>query len=260
MSDKTIVVKLGGHAMTDADLLASFAGDVAALFQSGIRVVIVHGGGPHISALLRRLDIDSGFVNGLRVTDEATLEVVEMVLCGSVNKQIVRVMQQQGLAAVGVSGQDGNLLLAAERDLALGRVGRITSVQPRLLEVLLAGGFLPVVAPLALDAAGEALNVNADTAAGAIAGALNADFFVLVSDVPGVLDDQQCLVPCLNGAAITRMREAGIITGGMIPKVECCQASLQAGCKSAVILDGREKNNLARLVEKGEARGTLIIG
>lgn len=258
MPEKIAVIKLGGHAMDDADLLDAFAEDVSALAGKGMKIVIVHGGGPHINALLKRLGIESAFVNGLRVTDEATLETVEMVLCGKVNKQVARDLQKHGVSAVGVSGEDGCLLLAEVKDADLGRVGKIIKVDPRLLCILLDAAFTPVVAPVALDAQGVPLNVNADTAAGAIAGALRADFFVLVSDVPGVLDADKHLMPRLNSARIAEMRQSGVISGGMIPKVECCQMALKAGCQNAIILDGRQINSLGRFIEKGEALGTVI--
>lgn len=257
-SRKLAVIKLGGHAMDDGDLLAAFARDVAGLYAKGMEFIIVHGGGPHINALLARLRIDSTFINGLRVTDNETLEAVELALCGAVNKAVTRHMQKNGCRAAGISGQDGPILRAAIKDEALGRVGRITGVDPDLLFALLKGGFLPVVAPLALDQRGEPLNVNADTAAGAIAGAMHADYFVLVSDVPGVLDEQKNLLPRLDTEEISDLRQAGIISGGMIPKVESCQHALAQGCHNALILNGREENSLARYIEAGEKLGTLI--
>lgn len=255
---KLAVIKLGGHAMDDSDLLSAFAADVARLSAQGMQFIIVHGGGPHINALLKRLNIESTFVNGLRVTDLATLEAVELALCGSVNKAVARHMQRHGCRAAGISGQDGPILRASIKDASLGRVGTVTSVAPELLLALLNNGFIPVVAPLALDPAGEPLNVNADTAAGAIAGALQADYFVLISDVPGVLDAGNNLLPRLDTEEIDSLMKEGVISGGMIPKVESCQHALARGCNNSLILNGKESNSLSRYLERGEKLGTLI--
>lgn len=256
---KLAVIKLGGHAMDDAALLAAFAVDIARLSQKGMRFIVVHGGGPHINALLQRLGIESTFVNGLRVTDRPTLEAVELALCATVNKAVIRHMHRHGCRVAGISGQDGSMLKATVKDSSLGHVGRVTSVNPDLLVALLKNGFIPVVAPLALDQNSEPLNVNADTAAGAIAGAMQADYFVLISDVPGILDSQKCLIPRVDTEEIANLRENGTISGGMLPKVESCQHALANGCRNALILNGKEKNSLGRYLEDGEKLGTLII-
>lgn len=258
MTEQLIVIKLGGHAMDDAQLLQAFAQDVATLSRKGFKFVIVHGGGPHINSLLKRLNIQSEFVNGLRVTDVLTLEVVELALCGQVNKATVRNLLKAGVMAVGVSGEDAGMLEAVTKDSALGRVGKVTKVNTHLLRSLLDDGFVPVVAPLALDNGCEPLNVNADTAAGAIAGALQAKYFVLLSDVPGVLDGEKMLMEHLSPSEIASMRQSGVINGGMIPKVECCQTALETGCGNAIILDGRPAHSLQRFIENGEALGTII--
>lgn len=258
MSAKIAVIKLGGHAMDDIGLLCAFAQDLAKLATKNLKFVIVHGGGPAINVLLQRLGIQSSFLNGLRVTTPETLEAVELALCGQVNKTIVRHLQKFGVPAVGISGQDGNLLQAQRKNEQLGLVGTITRVQPALLEALLAGDFLPIVAPVALNADFQPLNVNADTAAGAIAGALKADYFILISDVPGVLDAEQKLLPRLGLRQIASLRAAGVVTGGMIPKLECCQYALDQGSQSALILNGKEANALVRFIENGEALGTSI--
>lgn len=258
MGNKIAVIKLGGHAMDKADLFEAFLDDIAALANKGMGLVIVHGGGPHINGLLKRLGVESSFVNGLRVTDSPIMEAVEMALCGKVNKQVTRSLEKHGIKACGISGQDGGLLAASVKDPALGRVGKIDTVNAEILRTLLAGEYLPVVAPVALDKNCDPLNVNADTAAGAIAGALNADYFVLLSDVPGVLNENGGLEPALTPEEILRMREAGVISGGMIPKVECCEMALIEGAENALILDGRQPNSLRRYIENNEALGTVI--
>lgn len=254
----TVVIKYGGHAMDKADLSQAFATDLAYLAGKGTGLVVVHGGGPQISAMLERLRIESRFVDGLRVTDEAAMQAVEMVLCGQVNKAVVNSFVRYGVRAAGISGRDGGLLQAVVKNPALGLVGQVTAVDPSLPRCLLEGGFVPVVAPVASDAQGQALNINADTAAGALAGALAAEYFVLISDVPGVLDGQGKLIPSLSRADIARLRGDGVITGGMIPKVEACLNALDAGCSRALILDGRASSSLRRYLEAGESLGTVV--
>jgi acetylglutamate kinase len=246
MHTASVVIKYGGHAMTQPDLQAAFAADLAQLAVQGMDFALVHGGGPQISALLDRLHIESRFVDGLRVTDPATLEAVEMVLCGQVNKAVVSELAAHGVRAVGVSGRDGGLMRARVRRPELGQVGTVEAVDPALVRCLLAGGFVPVVAPLANGPDGQALNINADTAAGALAGALKAEYFVLISDVPGVLDAQGRLIPSLNRREIEALQQAGVISGGMIPKVQACLDALDAGCQRALILDGRAPSRRRR--------------
>ena len=258
MKQETVVVKFGGHAMDKEELCAAFAGDVARLQQDGEKMVVVHGGGPQIGALLQRLHIESRFEKGLRVTDAATMEAVEMVLCGQVNKDVVARLAAAGCRAAGVSGRDGGLLRARIKDAALGLVGDVTEVDASLLACLLDGGFVPVVAPVASGPQGQALNVNADTAAGAVAGALHADCFVLISDVPGVLDGNKQLLPRLNRAEVQRLLESDVINGGMIPKVQSCLYALDRGCGRSLILDGRQPSSLLRFLRDGEELGTVI--
>lgn len=255
---RTVVIKFGGHAMDKEALCAAFAEDLAFLSAEDTRCVVVHGGGPQISALLERLHIESRFENGLRVTDEATMQAVEMVLCGQVNKDVVRRFAAHGVRAAGISGRDGGLLLASVRQPSLGRVGEVDKVDPALVECLLAGGFVPVVAPVASDAAGQPLNINADTAAGALAGALHADYFVLISDVPGVLDGEKRLIPTLDRARSQSLMAEGVICGGMIPKVGSCLHALDAGCRRALILDGREPGSLRRYLYEDAPLGTVV--
>lgn len=255
--DKIIVIKYGGHAMEVPQISEAFARDLAELGDKGFKFVIVHGGGPHISRLLDRLNIESEFSGGLRVTDSAALEAVEMALCGQVNKATVRFLEKTGVPAAGISGQDGMILQAEAKDPRLGRVGDVVKVDPRLILNLLQGGFTPVVAPLALDKNLEPLNINADTAAGAIAGALKARF-ILLSDVPGVLDSEGALIPRLDEGGVNELIADGVINGGMIPKVRACLAALDSGCGEAAILDGRLKNSLKLWLYGQGGPGTAI--
>lgn len=257
MMDKIIVIKYGGHAMEVPQIREAFARDLAELGERGFKFVIVHGGGPHISRLLSRLSIESEFVNGLRVTDSAALEAVEMALCGQVNKETARFLEKAGIQAAGVSGEDGLILQAEVKDPRLGRVGNVIKVNPRLILTLLRGGYTPVVAPLALDKNLEPLNINADTAAGAIAGALKAPF-ILLSDVPGVLDGKGALIPRLDESVVNELIAEGVINGGMIPKVQACLAALASGCEEAAILDGRLKNSLNLWLSGQGGQGTAI--
>ena len=259
MNNATVVIKYGGHAMDKPELCTAFATDLAQLSAQDMGFVVVHGGGPQISALLKRLNIESRFENGLRVTDEATMAAVEMVLCGQVNKAVVASFAAHGARAAGISGRDGNLLRAVVKNPALGRVGEVEAVDPALILCLLEGDFVPVVAPVANGPDGQALNINADTAAGALAGALAADYFILISDVPGVLDAEGRLITSLTRAEIEKLRAEGVITGGMIPKVESCLHALDAGCQRALILDGRSPSSLRRYLLDDAPLGTVVV-
>ncbi|WP_298034370.1 acetylglutamate kinase [uncultured Desulfovibrio sp.] len=258
MTQPTVVIKYGGHAMDKPELSEAFATDLAHLVGQGMSIVVVHGGGPQISALLTRLQIESRFVDGLRVTGEAAMRAVEMALCGQVNKTVVSAFARHGVRAAGISGRDGGLLRARPKNPALGLVGEVTDVDPALPRCLLDAGFVPVVAPVASGPDGEAMNINADTAAGALAGALAAEYFVLISDVPGVLNADGCLIPSLNRAEITRLEADRVISGGMIPKVEACLNALDAGCSRALILDGRAQSSLRGYLLDDAPLGTVI--
>ena len=259
MNNATVVIKYGGHAMDKPELCTAFATDLAQLSAQDMGFVVVHGGGPQISALLKRLNIESRFENGLRVTDEATMAAVEMVLCGQVNKAVVASFAAHGARAAGISGRDGNLLRAVVKNPALGLVGEVEAVDPALILCLLEGDVVPVVAPVANGPDGQALNINADTAAGALAGALAADYFILISDVPGVLDAEGRLITSLTRAEIEKLRAEGVITGGMIPKVESCLHALDAGCQRALILDGRSPSSLRRYLLDDAPLGTVVV-
>ncbi|KQN25110.1 acetylglutamate kinase [Sphingomonas sp. Leaf33] len=268
---KTFVVKYGGHAMGDPELARDFAEDVTLLKMVGINVVVVHGGGPQIGAMLKRLGVESRFHDGLRITDKPTAEIAEMVLAGSINKEIVAWIAQAGGRAVGISGKDANLVVASkvtgreadplqgiERHVDLGFVGEPTRVDPTILTSLNAQGFIPVVAPVALGADGHTYNVNADTMAGAIAAELRAARFFLLTDVPGVLDKDKQLLTDLDPAAIAGLRADGTITGGMIPKLETCVAAVEGGVDAAVILDGRIPHGMLLEIFTERGAGTLV--
>ena len=241
-ADATVVIKLGGHAMGSDEAMDEFARDVALMRQVGVNPVIVHGGGPMINNMLKRLDIKSEFVNGKRVTDAATMEVVEMVLSGVVNSNIVQAITEQGGRAVGVSGKDGGLIICEQEDPELGLVGKPTKVNPRLLQDFADKGIIPVIAPLGMGENGETFNINGDTAAGAIAAALKADRLLLLTDVAGVKNADGEVLTELSATQINQMIADGTIAGGMIPKVQTALDALDGGVRAAVILDGRAPN------------------
>ncbi|HTW27564.1 MAG TPA: acetylglutamate kinase [Acetobacteraceae bacterium] len=267
----TIVVKYGGHAMGDEQLARQFGEDIALLKQVGVNPVVVHGGGPQINTMLQRLAIQSTFVDGLRVTDAAMVEVVEMVLAGTVNKQVAALITKAGALAVGICGKDGGLIRARkltrttrdpdsriERVLDLGFVGEPDEVDVRVIHALTGAGLVPVVAPVGMDADGQTYNVNADTVAGAIAGALGATRLLMLTDVPGILDAERRLIPELTIAGVEAAIASGVISGGMIPKAENCVDAVRAGVQSAVILDGRVPHACLLELFTEAGPGTLI--
>ena len=259
--DQTIVIKYGGSAMSEPDLRASFAIDVVLLKYIGLRPVIVHGGGPQIGETLVRLGIESSFVDGLRVTDDATMEVVEMVLGGKVNPEIVALIEQGGGRAIGLTGGDGGMIQVTRRlhvDRDLGRVGEIVSVDPASIASVAEAGFVPVIAPIGVDADGVTHNVNADEAAGAIACALNAEKFILLTDVEGVKDTEGRVISRLGAEEARKLIEVGTIREGMIPKVRCCIEALESGVSSATVLDGRVLHAVLLEIFTDGGVGTLI--
>jgi acetylglutamate kinase len=260
---KTIIIKYGGHAMKDLALRRSFATDVVLLKHIGVRPVIVHGGGPQIAATLDRLGKKSEFVGGLRVTDDETMEVVEMVLGGTVNREIVELIQQAGASAVGLTGSDGALLRVREKLVdgkSLGRVGEVVSVDPSVIEAVAESGFVPVVAPIGADNAGLTYNVNADEAAGAIAGTLCAEKLILLTDVDGVLDPQGERLSTLSVEEVRKHIDEGTIKGGMIPKVRCCMDALTRGVSRTHIVDGRVLHAVLLEIFTDDAGvGTLLV-
>ncbi len=272
-SGETFVIKYGGHAMGDAKLARQFAADITLLRQVGINPVIVHGGGPQIGEMLGRLSIESEFVDGLRVTSKATVEVAEMVLCGSICKSIVADLNAVGARAIGLSGKDSSLVTAKkverskpdpdsniEKAIDLGFVGEPAIVDPTILTQSIANGIIPVISPIAVGEDGNTYNINADTMAGAIAGALGARRFVLLTDVPGVLNKDGDMLTELTGGDIADLKANGTITGGMIPKVDTCLHAIGQGVRGAVILDGRVTHAILLEIFTESGAGTLIRG
>ena len=268
--NKTIVVKYGGHAMDDG-IPTEFAQDIVLMKQTGINPVVVHGGGPQIGAMLKKLNIPSTFIDGLRVTDAATMEIVEMVLSGSINKQIVAGINAEGGRAVGVSGKDGNLVLAKKVErtkidpvtgnrvpVDLGFVGEPEHVDAEVLKMFMNSDLIPVVAPIGVDHKGQSYNINADTVAGAVAGAIAAERLVLLTDVEGVLDKEGKVVPHLKVAQAKALMADGTISGGMIPKIETAIEAVESGVQAAVILDGRIPHVLLLELFTEHGAGTLI--
>ena len=270
--NKTVVVKYGGHAMGDAALGKAFARDIALLKQSGINPIVVHGGGPQIAAMLGKLGIESRFEGGLRVTDAKTVEVVEMVLAGSINKEIVAMINAEGEWAIGLCGKDGNMVFAEkahktyrdpdsniERVLDLGFVGEPVEVDRTLLDLLARSAVIPVIAPVAPGRDGNTYNINADTFAGAIAGALSATRLLFLTDVPGVLDKNKNLIKELSVADALALIEDGTISGGMIPKVETCIDAIRRGVEGVVILNGKTPHSVLLELFTEHGAGTLIV-
>ena len=268
---KTFVVKYGGHAMGDPALARDFAKDVVLLKAVGINPVVVHGGGPQIGAMLKKLGVESTFIDGLRVTDKATAEIAEMVLSGGINKELVGWIAGAGGKALGISGKDGGLVIASkvqrttkdpdsniERVLDLGFVGEPQTVDTSIIETASAAGMIPVIAPIAPGADGATYNINADTMAGAIAAALGAARLFLLTDVAGVLDAEGNLLTDLQPGDIARLQAEGAITGGMIPKLETCFHAVEAGCEAAVVLDGRVPHAMLLEIFTERGAGTLI--
>jgi acetylglutamate kinase len=269
----TVVVKYGGHAMGDLELATDFARDIVLIKQAGVNPIVVHGGGPQIGSLLERLNIKSEFKGGLRVTDRETVEVVEMVLAGSVNKEIVAAINAQGGKAVGISGKDANLMRAArierlwrdpdsniESIVDMGFVGEPAKVDAHIIDVIIQSDLIPVVAPIGVGAHGETLNVNADTFAGALAGAMKAKRLLLLTDVDGVLDKRGNLIKSLTTHGARALIADGTISGGMIPKIESCIAVVDAGVEAVVIINGKVPHAVLLELFTEHGAGTLISG
>jgi acetylglutamate kinase len=260
-SRSTFVVKYGGAAMEEEQLKKEFARDVVLLKYVGINPVIVHGGGPQIERMLKRLDIPTRFVDGLRVTDEKTLQVVEMVLSGSINKEIVQQIHNMGGQAIGLSGKDGRLIVAEKvKGKDIGFVGDVVAVNRKIIQDISDSGYIPVIAPLATGLDGNGYNVNADTAAGSIAKALGAEKLILLTDVPGVLNENLKTISVLKTAEAKRLVKSDTVKGGMIPKITCCLDALAGGVKKAHIIDGRVPHALLLEVFTDSGIGTQIAG
>jgi acetylglutamate kinase len=269
---KTIVIKYGGHAMADEELKENFARDVVMMKYIGINPVVVHGGGPQIGGFLKKLGKDSKFVQGMRVTDEETMDIVEMVLVGKVNKEIVGLINRHGGKAVGLSGKDANLIRAEKYYLSaekvkdtppeiidIGLVGRVTEINATLIASLTANGVIPVIAPTGVGEHGETYNINADLVAGAVAAALMAEKLILLTDVAGVLDRNREMIHTMDDRTTRRMIEEGTIEGGMFPKVKCCLKALKGGVKKAHIVDGRLKHTILLEMFTDQGIGTEIV-
>ena len=270
--NKTIVIKYGGHAMVDEELKDIFARDVVMMKYIGINPVVVHGGGPQIGSILKKLGKDAKFVQGMRVTDEETMAIVEMVLVGMVNKEIVGLINRHGGEAVGLSGKDGNLtmaeryLLSAEKAkdtpseiIDLGLVGKVTRINTGLITSLENSGFIPVIAPTGVGENGETYNINADIVAGEVAAALKAEKLLILTDMEGVMDEKGRLINTMNDGEAKDMIQTGLIRGGMFPKVKCCLKALREGVKKAHIIDGRLKHSILLEIFTDMGIGTEIV-
>ena len=260
---KVIVVKYGGNAMVDEHLKQQVMRDIVLLWLIGVKVVLVHGGGPEISGMMSRLGKEVAFVDGLRVTDKETADIVQMVLAGKVNKTLVTLLEKHGGYAMGISGMDGHLIEAAPKDKRLGYVGEVVAVNAQPIQDLLEKGYIPVVSTLGIDRDGNTYNINGDTAAAFIAGALGAERLIMMTDIAGVLrdkNDPSTLIPDITVAEAAALKEEGIISGGMIPKVECCVEAIQRGVKKVIIMDGRVPHAILMEILTNEGAGTMIMG
>ena len=269
---KTVVIKYGGHAMVDEELKKNFALDIILMKYIGINPVVVHGGGPQINQFLKKMNIKSDYIQGMRITDGETMDVVEMVLVGKVNKEIVGLINYHGGKAIGLSGRDGDLIQAKKMQIMksqvenappelidLGRVGTVTHVNPEILVTLDSQDFIPVIAPVGVGEDGQSYNINADLVAGAIAAHLKAEKLILLTDVEGVLNSKGELIPTINGAEIEALIESGVAAGGMIPKIRCCQEAVAQGVLKGHIIDGRTPHAVLLEIFTREGVGTEIV-
>ena len=258
---KVIVVKYGGNAMINEQLKQQVMEDIALLWLIGVKVVLVHGGGPEINDIMGKLGKKAEFVDGLRVTDKETVDIVQMVLAGKVNKSLVTLLQIKGGHAVGLSGIDGGMIEAEIKDERLGYVGRITKIRPQPINDLLEKNYIPVISTVASDRQGNVYNINGDTAAAYIAGALHAERLLMMTDIAGILrdkDDPSSLIPEITIAEANKLHEEGVISGGMIPKVDCCIEAIREGVKNVTILDGRVPHSILMELLTDEGAGTMV--
>lgn len=261
-SGKTVVIKYGGNAMINEELKNDVMGDIALLSLIGVRVVLVHGGGPEISDMLNKIGKKSEFVNGLRVTDKETADVVQMVLAGKVNKNLVNLLESLGCKAIGLCGADGHLISATVKDEKLGFVGEITDVNPEPINDLLEKGYVPVISTTGFDKNGNVYNINADTAAARIAGVIGAESMISMTDIAGILrdkDDPSTLIPKVYVSDVPQLINDGIISGGMIPKVDCCREAIRKGVGKVFIIDGRIPHALLIEILTDEGLGTMFV-
>ena len=261
-SGKIVVIKYGGNAMINEELKQQVMEDIALLWLIGVKVVLVHGGGPEISQTMKKLGKEAVFINGLRVTDKETVDIVQMVLAGKINKTLVNLIQMKGGHAVGLSGIDGGILEAKVKDERLGYVGEITKVRPQPIQDLLEKNYIPVVSTVASDRQGNTYNINGDTAAAYLAGALGAERLIMMTDIAGILrdkDDPSTLIPHITVSEAKKLYDEGIISGGMIPKVDCCIEALEHGVNNVVIMDGRIPHSILMELLTDEGAGTMVM-
>ena len=261
-SGKTVVIKYGGNAMINEELKQQVMEDIALLWLIGVKVVLVHGGGPEISQTMKRLGKEAVFIDGLRVTDRETVDIVQMVLAGKINKTLVNLIQMKGGHAVGLSGIDGGILEAKVKDERLGFVGEVTKVRPQPIMDLLEKNYIPVVSTVAGDRQGNTYNINGDTAAAYLAGALGAERLIMMTDIAGILmdkDDPSTLIPQITVSEAKKLYDSGIISGGMIPKVDCCIEALEHGVNNVVIMDGRIPHSILMELLTDEGAGTMVM-
>ncbi len=261
--DKIVVVKYGGNAMTSEELKQAVMSDVVLLSLVGIKIVLVHGGGPEISEMLGKVGKESKFINGLRYTDKETAEIVQMVLAGKINKNLVSLLNQHGGKAMGLCGIDGNMMTCKKinSDVDLGYVGDVTEVNPQMINDALDKGYIPVISTVATDENGEVYNINADTAAAKIAAELKAENLILMTDIKGLLrdkDDESTFIPAVNVSDVPNLIRQGIISGGMVPKIECCVESIRRGVKKSIIIDGRIPHSILIELLSEEGIGTMF--
>ena len=261
-SGKTVVIKYGGNAMINETLKQQVMEDIALLWLIGVKVVLVHGGGPEISQTMQKFGKEATFVNGLRVTDKETVDIVQMVLAGKINKTLVNLIQMKGGHAMGLSGIDGGIIEATMKDEALGYVGEITKIRPQPIEALLEKNYIPVISTVASDRQGNTYNINGDTAAARIAGALNAERLIMMTDIAGILmdkDDPSTLIPHITVEEARKLYDSGVISGGMIPTVDCCIDAIEHGVDNVVIMDGRIPHSILMELLTDEGAGTMVM-
>ena len=260
---KIVVVKYGGNAMINEQLKMQVMEDIVLLWLIGVKIVLVHGGGPEISELMEKLGKKPVFVDGLRVTDKETVDIVQMVLAGKVNKTLVNLLETKGGKAMGISGMDGRLIESVMKDERLGYVGKIVNVNAEPVMDLLEKGYIPVISTVGCDKDGNAYNINGDTAAAYVAGALGAERLIMMTDIAGILkdkDDPSTLIPEMTVSEAAKLQEEGIISGGMIPKVDCCVEAISKGVKKVIIMDGRVPHSILMEILTDEGAGTMVIG
>ena len=261
-SGKIVVIKYGGNAMINEQLKQQVMEDIALLWLIGVKVVLVHGGGPEISETMNKFGKEAKFVDGLRVTDKETVDIVQMVLAGKINKTLVNLIQMKGGHAMGLSGIDGGIIEATMKNEALGYVGEITKVRPQPIEALLEKNYIPVISTVASDRHGNTYNINGDTAAARIAGALNAERLIMMTDIAGILmdkDDPSTLIPHITVEEARKLYDSGVISGGMIPKVDCCIDAIEHGVDNVVIMDGRIPHSILMELLTDEGAGTMVM-